>query len=222
MAVPITQSIVNIQNKNNDNNVKLPELSVNDDNLSIFSPVMIKGKVRHALSNFFMGFYSVENSKGINDNTTKDKEDLFLAHNAQRVAEKMKTLGNCYTGVKHALLTSGVIKDYADMPKGNASSAIEYFDKNPNKFEKISKKGEEYTSEQLKKLPAGHIIVYSQEGHAGHIAITNGNKQGMSDSFDNMKWLEEHGAGASCEVYRLTDGWQYNKDTSKLEFKNKK
>ena len=34
------------------------------------------------------------------------------------------------------------------------------------------------------------IIVYSKSGEDGHIAITNGKGQEMSDCTDNMKWLE--------------------------------
>ena len=40
----------------------------------------------------------------------------------------------------------------------------------------------------------------------------------MSDSTDNMGWLEQHGKGASFTAYKLTDKWQYNRTTMKLEF----
>lgn len=63
------------------------------------------------------------------------------------------------------------------------------------------------------------IIVYSKYGEDGHIAITNGKGQEMSDCTDNMKWLEKQGKGASFKVFKLTDNWVYNEQSKKLEFK---
>ncbi len=156
--------------------------------------------------------YKVEDNKGINYNGARDI-DICLAKYSRKVAETMDVSDTCYTGVKYALLSAGVISDYGEMPKGSAYKAKEYFDAHPDKFQKLN-----VSANELKNLPAGVIIVYSKPGKDGHIAITNGNGQEMSDSTDNMGWLEEHGKGATFTAYKLTDNWQYNSDTRKLEF----
>ena len=157
--------------------------------------------------------YKAEENKGINYKNAR-KIDICLAKYALRVANEMDTGGACYTGVKYALWDAGVINDYGDMPKGSASDSISYFDKHSDKFVKVN-----VSAQDLKNLPAGMIIVYEKEGTDGHIAITNGKGQEMSDCTDNMKWLEKHGDGAKFYVYKLSDGWSYNEDTMKLEFK---
>jgi len=156
--------------------------------------------------------YKVENNLGINTQNARDT-DICLAKYALKVSQTMDVSNSCYTGVKHALWAAGVIDDYADMPKGSAYKAKGYFDANPDKFQKLN-----ISKEDLKNLPAGVIIVYHKKGLDGHIAITNGNGQEMSDSTDNMGWLDEHGEGSSFSAYKLTDNWKYNKDTMKLEF----
>ncbi|MCM1265087.1 MAG: hypothetical protein NC200_02715 [Candidatus Gastranaerophilales bacterium] len=160
----------------------------------------------------FSGVYKVEKNKGINPKNARDV-DICLAKYSQRIASEMDTAGACYTGAKYALWDAGVINDYGDMPKGSAHDSISYFDKNPNKFVKVNVK-----QEDLKKLPAGMIVVYEKEGTDGHIAITNGYGQETSDCTDNMKWLEKHGKGAKFHVYKLSDGWSYNPETKKLDF----
>lgn len=157
--------------------------------------------------------YKVVNNKGINAKNARDI-DICLAKYSQKVAETMDVSNTCYTGVKHALWSAGVIDNYADMPKGSAYEAVKYFNAHPDKFEKLN-----ITKDDLKDLPAGVIIVYQKAGKDGHIAITNGYGQEMSDSTDNMGWLEQHGKGASFTAYKLTDKWQYNRNTMKLEFK---
>lgn len=159
--------------------------------------------------------YKVEDNKGINPKGTRDI-DICLAKYSQRVASKMDTAGACYTGVKYALWDAGVIEDYGDMPKGSAHDSLSYFDKNNEKFEKVN-----VDQKDLKNLPAGMIVVYEEEGTDGHIAITNGYGQEMSDCTDNMKWMENHGKNAKFHVYKLSDGWSYNENTMKLEFKSK-
>lgn len=187
--------------------------------IPFYSPTMLKGGLKHMASSFYFDHYDVGSSKGINTKTTSDKEDVFLARNASRIAEKMETVGNCYTGTKYALLDAGVIDKYSDMPKGSAKDANTYFTSKPEKFQKITKAdGSNFTTADLEKLPAGHILVFSKPGTHGHIAITNGNGQGMSDSFDNMKWLDEKGSGANVSVFKLTDGWKYDPSTKKLTF----
>lgn len=157
--------------------------------------------------------YKVVDNKGINAKNARDI-DICLAKYSQKVAEAMDVSSTCYTGVKHALWNAGIISDYADMPKGSAHEAKNYFDSQPEKFQKLN-----ISAKDLKNLPAGVIIVYTKAGKDGHIAITNGYGQEMSDSTDNMGWLEQHGKGAAFTAYKLTDKWQYNRNTMKLEFK---
>ena len=187
--------------------------------IPFYSPTIVKGGLKHLFSDAFFKHYDVDDSKGINTRTTSDKEDIFLARNAERIAKKMETVGNCYTGTKYALLDAGVIGSYSDMPKGSAHRASSYFESNPQKFQKITKPdGSKFTTSDIKKLPAGHILVFSYPGADGHIAITSGNGQGFSDSCDNMEWLKEKGCGADVSVFKLTDGWKYNPNTKKLDF----
>lgn len=163
----------------------------------------------------FAKTYKAEENRGVNKSNTT-KEEICLAKYGKAVAEDIKTVGNCYTGVKHALWSAGVIQDYGDMPKGNAKNAISYFENNKEKFESLDVKPDD-----LKDLPAGRIIVYKNDNEpngAGHICITNGNGQAMSDHTDNMKWLEAHGEGSNFKVYKLTSAWTYNPETKKLEF----
>lgn len=183
-------------------------------------PEDIKRDIKYQLSNWYFKnispTYKVEKNKGINcyDSRAR-KEDLCLALYSQKVAENMDISTLCYTGVKHALWSSGILEDYSDMPKGSAYLATDYFDKYPNKFERLDVK-----LKDLKKLPAGYIIVYKKDGLDGHIAITNGYGQEMSDCTDNMKWVEKHKEGSSFTVYRLSDGWKYDYLTKKLKFYN--
>ena len=174
----------------------------------------LKGNFSYFLNSHSSGAYQIEDDFGINTTTFGLRDsDILLAKYAQKVSEEMQTSGNCYTGVKHALWDAGIIADYADMPKGSANLANEYFDEHPEMFEKI-----EFSREDLKKLPAGVILVYEKNGEHGHISITNGNGQEYSDSCSNMGWLDKHGEGSTVVGYRLTDGWCYNPDTKKLDF----
>ena len=160
--------------------------------------------------------YAVVENKGINYSNPKLRDvDVCLAKYACKVADEMETATACYTGTKHALWAAGVIDDYGDMPKGSAYMATEYFDKYPEKFEKLNVK-----KEDLNNLPAGIIVVYAREGEHGHIAITNGNGQEMSDCTDNMRWLDDQDDKATFAVYRLTDNWHYDSKTKKLVFNN--
>ena len=158
-------------------------------------------------------YYKKVDNVGVNCGKGATNEEICLAKYALAVANEMDTYGQCYTGAKYALWNAGVINDYKDMPGKVASKAKEYFDAHPEKFKKIDVKPEE-----LKNLPAGKIIIYSKAGFLGHIAITNGNGQEMSDCTDNMEWLKEKGEGAEFVVYELSDGWKYNPETQKLEF----
>lgn len=196
----------------------LRKLSITQEAIDDFSGAIIEGRLAHLGNNVVKKHYKLGASKGINTTTTSDIEDLVLARNAERVAKHLKTSQNCYTGVKHSLLTSGVIDDYGAMPKGSAHRAAAYFKKHPDKFQQVTNNGAPLTAEQVRNLPAGHIVVYNNPGKHGHILITNGNGQGMSDSFDNMKYTKEY-PNATFEVFKLSDGWKYNAATKGLEFK---
>lgn len=176
-------------------------------------PLLPANKVRRLLSGLKFKVYSDVDNAGINCRNSR-KADICLAKYAFLVADELNGMNGCYTAVKHALLNAGIIDDYADMPKGSAKDSITYFEEHPEKFKKLDIK-----KEDLFSLPAGRIIVYTKEGKDGHIAITNGMGQEMSDCTDNMKWLEEHGNGANFTVYELTENWEYNPITKKLEFK---
>ena len=172
----------------------------------------VKGNLIYFYFNNLSGVYKAEENKGVNTKGTR-QVDACLAKYSKAVAEELATGGACYTGVKWALVNAGVLNDYGDMPKGSAKDSKDYFDNNKDKFEKVNVK-----KEDLSKLPAGMIIVYTKGDTDGHIAITNGNGQEMSDCTDNMKWLESKGKGASYTVYRLTDNWSYDRESMKLKF----
>ena len=157
--------------------------------------------------------FKVEFNRGINPSDATQPE-ICLAKYAQKVADEISNVGACYTGVKKTFLSAGVIRDYDEMPRGEAKDSIQYFEKHTDKFKKINVK-----KEDLEKLPAGRIVVFINKDDAGHIVITNGNGQGMSSATDNMGWLDFKGKDAKYAVYELTDGWKYNKVTRKLEFK---
>lgn len=180
-------------------------------------PDSVKYSVTNNLSSFYFKhisqqYQSVQN-KGINYKGAR-KIDICLAKYSKAIANEIDTVGACYTGVKYAFWSAGVISDYGDMPKGTASDSLKYFKNNKDKFKEVNVKRDDLT-----KLPAGMIIVYSKSGEDGHIAITNGKGQEMSDCTDNMRWLEKQGKGASFKVFKLTDNWVYNEQSKKLEFK---
>lgn len=155
--------------------------------------------------------YKSVDDKGIDYKGCR-QSDAVLAQYGQKVAKDLNTQSGCYTGVKHALLSAGVLKDYGEMPAGDAKNSIAFFDKNPAHFTKVDVK----SVDDLKKLPAGHIVVYknSEKNRSGHIAITNGKGQEYSDHTGNMQWNKEH--GGEFHVYKLSDKWKYNPQTKKL------
>ena len=179
----------------------------------IYNPVY---KISYAVLKYGNFKYKVEDNKGVN-RTNASNEDVCLAIYSQAIADEISNVGACYTGVKKAFLSSGIIDNYDDMPRGEAKESIRYFDAHPEKFKKIT-----ISKEGLKNLPAGRIIVFTKDGEAGHICITNGNGQGMSSSTDNLGWLDAKGDGASYVVYELTDGWKYDRATRKLVFNETK
>lgn len=184
-------------------------------------PDSVKHGFKYKISNWYLrnisAIYKVEDNKGINYSDKRARViDVCLAKYSQKVAQEMNVSSACYTGVKHALWASGVLDDYSDMPRGSAYKAANYFNAHPEKFERL-----DVEQKDLKNLQAGCIIVYQKNGFDGHVAITNGYGQEMSDCTDNMKWVERRKEGATFTVYRLTDGWQYDKTTKKLKFRPK-
>lgn len=180
---------------------------------------LVKYDIYHNLSNLYSRYiakpYKAVDNIGINVYDPRVRDiDVALAKYAKKVAEEINTTSGCYTGFKHALFASGVLDDYGDMPKGKACMAAEYLDTHPERFKKLYVK-----PDQLKYLPAGHIIIYKHQGLPGHAAITTGYSQEMSDCTDNMMWLEWRGLKNSTAcVYKLTDAWKFNPNTKKLEF----
>ena len=156
--------------------------------------------------------FKVEDNVGINRKNATDAE-VCLALYTEAISDEIKTVGDCYTGVKKSFLSAGIIDNYDDMPRGEAKDSISYFEENSERFRKL-----DVEEDDLKNLSAGKIVVFTKDGKAGHICITNGNGQAMSSSTDNMGWLDAEGDGADFVVYELTEGWQYNKETRKLEF----
>lgn len=175
---------------------------------AIYNP---KAKFKYFASQIF-GKYNVEENKGINKKNASD-EEVCLAMYAAEIADQMSNVGFCYTGVKKTFQSAGIINNYDDMPRGEAKDSISYFEENSERFRKL-----DVEEDDLKNLSAGKIVVFTKDGKAGHICITNGNGQAMSSSTDNMGWLDAEGDGADFVVYELTEGWQYNKETRKLEF----
>ncbi len=194
---------------------KIKEGKVPIENLGTYKKLVFN-KVNRWFSGFHFDHYSDEENKGIKCQNAS-REEICLAKYSKAIADDFSGMNGCYTAVKHAFLNAGIIDDYGDMPHGKASNSLLYFDKHPEKFRKIDVKKEDLT-----KLPAGKIIVYSKKGFDGHIAVTTGNGQEMSDCTDNMKWLEEHGEGSDFAVYELTENWKYDNNIRKLVFKPKK
>ena len=179
----------------------------------IYNPI---DNIKYAVLKYGDFEYKVEDNKGIN-RTNASNEDVCLALYAEAIADEISNVGACYTGVKKAFLSAGIIDNYDDMPRGEAKESIKYFDEHPEQFKKVT-----VSKEELKNLPAGKIIVFTKDGEAGHICVTNGNGQGMSSSTDNLGWLDAKGEGAYYVVYELTDGWKYDRDIRKLVFDDTK
>ena len=214
---PITESLLGVGNSerlSQQDLIVFPEREPEKPNTipdsAKYSPV---GIVKRTFINWGDGLKAEEN-KGVNPKGARHV-DVYLAKTAQKVAEEMDTVGQCYTGVKHALWNAGVLDDYADMPRGGAKNATTYFDSHPEQFVKL-----DVEPEAIKDLPAGRILVYKNANKdiPGHIAITNGNGQAMSDFTDNLGWIEKHGEGSTVEAYKLSDGWHQDLITGKLYF----
>lgn len=209
---PGTKEVNDIASLSNGENVpigKIPDLPK-----SLYYNCLFKHIVRPCSCFFHYNHYKIENNKGINCDNARDV-DIALAKYAKATAETMDSVGLCYTGVKRAFNDAGVLSDYGDMPKNYAYLAKGHFDMHPEAFKKL-----DVPEEELKNLPAGKIIVYHAAGEIGHIAITNGNGQEMSDSTDNMEWIKEKRQSGKekigYDVYELTENWWYDKETKKL------
>ncbi len=197
-------------------NLKSKDVDIGD--IHRISPI-VKYNIYNNLSQLFRRYvaktYKSVDNIGINIYDPRVRDiDVALAKYAKKVAEEINTTSGCYTGFKHALLASGVIDNYGELPKGEAHSATDYLDAHPEKFTKLYVKPTD-----IKYLPAGHIIIYKHKNLPGHAAITTGYSQGMSDCTDNMKWLEWRGLNDSAVcIYKLSDNWHFNPTSKKLEF----
>ncbi|MBE7712534.1 MAG: hypothetical protein E7Z87_02180 [Cyanobacteria bacterium SIG26] len=189
----------------------------------------------------FIGFETVK-SKGVNiytfDNKEIDLPSRILAEYGVQVAEDLSTTCQCFTGLKHTLLSAGVISDYGDIKDENGKSiseprkAVNWFASQPEKFTEIkyveNEDGtiRELNSTDLYDLPAGYIVLWiPEEGEtfakeAGHAGTTNGNGQLNGDHPDSFRWeyfrKGEHG---TVRVFKLNDkNWLFNETTKKLEY----
>ncbi len=204
---------INQEKKRDSYPKELAPITINTKNYGDFSTAMLEGRGLYYLNVFNDSEYKTETNEGINEEDDRASDaDIYLAKYSKEIADYLETMSYCYTGVKHAFLSAGVIDNYKDMPKGNAKEAKNYFEKNPEKFKQV-----EIDKDELKQLPAGRIIVYSHKTLPGHIAITNGLGQEMSDHTGNMKWLDEHPDG-DFDVYELSDNWKVDYKTKKLYF----
>ena len=189
----------------------------------------------------FIGFETVD-SKGVNIYTSDGKEidipSRVLAEYGVKVSNDLSTTTQCFTGLKHTLLSSGVISDYADIKDENGKMistprrAVEWFANQPDKFTEIkyvrNEDGtvREINSTDIYNLPAGYIVLQIPEegkefeNEAGHAGTTNGNKQLEGDHSDSFRWeyfpKGEHG---TIRVFKLNEkNWAFNDETQKLEF----
>lgn len=168
----------------------------------------------------FTSSYPTVDDKGVSARGATPAQ-VQLARVGSKVAEDMDTKAYCYSGVKHALCTAGVIGDYGDMPKGSASNANKYFEAHPETFKELKN----VKPEDIKKLTAGTIVVFSKPGKDGHIGIANGKGQLYSDCTDPSTWFELNGGseeGASYRIFKLNDDVTLNRATGKVQHPVKK
>ena len=192
------------------------------------------------------GFHH-EQSKGVNTKTTtghiSQQENILAtsAHNYVKTTNPHNTnSGNCLTGVKGAMKNAGI--DISDMVRyGSVPKNVKnWFDVHSEMFTPIryvkvgENKGRDIVESDIRNLPAGYIVIFIPEASSqyssleGHIAITNGNGQGLADASDNMQWADyestrggrgkgEHG---TFFIYKLSDNWEVGAD-GKLKLKVK-
>jgi hypothetical protein len=185
-----------------------------------------------------------ETTKGVNVNTTKghiSKQDELLANSAHNVVAQNPTntnTGQCLTGVKKAMSDAGI--DVSEMVKyGSVPKYIKnWFIAHPEMFTQVeyvatgANSARAINASDINSLPAGYFVIWEPENNNnygnqdGHIAITNGNGQGYSDSTDNLAWgiysnnKAESGKGEHGKVYvfKLSDNWEIGTD-GKLKLK---
>lgn len=171
--------------------------------------------------------------KGVNLLTTSgriSKQNEALTFAAAEVVKKNReniNTGNCLTGVKAAFTKAGI--DVSDMPEYGSvpKFAKNWFEAHPEMFTPVEyvETGEETARKinlsDINTLPAGYVVIFiPEEGmyeeEAGHIVITNGYGQGLSDATDNLGWgiysnnRTESGKGehGTFKVYKLSDNWE--------------
>lgn len=191
--------------------------------------------------NKFLGFQTVKDL-GVNpylsNGTLIPSSYRALAESASDVADDLSTAGYCFTGVKHALLTAGIITDYGEMRDKDGKNiskpreAAEFFRARPEKFTEVkyvldgADQVREINVSDIYNLPAGYIVLWVPEegaefaSEAGHASITNGNKQSYGDHTDSQRWeyfrKGEHG---TFQVFKLNEqNWKFNPKTNKNEY----
>ena len=112
----------------------------------------------------YYGFIA-EKDKGINYNNARNI-DLLLAQNGADAANILRTSGACLTGAKQALIGSGAVTVDEMKTFGHAFQLAKFCEKHPERFEEI-KYVQIFSKEDLKKLPAGVILVYEKMGNKG-------------------------------------------------------
>ena len=121
------------------------------------------------------------------DNIYNKELSEKLAATAEKTAKRMNTRDWCAKGVNDALEAAGLVeKNTTRAP--SAYQLVAKYDKCPN-LKKVN-----VSKEDLKKLPAGCIIVWKNTGvkdgsfgEHGHVLVTLGNGKEASDHIQEMK-----------------------------------
>lgn len=132
------------------------------------------------------------NSPGVG-RATPNQAGANLAAVAKRAAERHSTTGWCYKGVSDALQ-----KAFGFAYRGaSAYMAADKYAAHPEKFTEI--KG--LSSADLKKLPAGAIVVWDNKAGSkhGHISISLGDGREVSDHV--QKQMTHHKGSAGFRVF---------------------
>lgn len=124
---------------------------------------------------------SFDSSETTSDDFDYDSEKgAELASIARDVAGEMPGSGLCATGVKKALVRSGLMPKYV---QGDAYQVSNMLENNDN-FKEV-----ELAESNLDELPAGAVVVWdrSSQKKYGHVSIALGNGQEASDTIGEQK-----------------------------------
>lgn len=243
------KEVLTIKRKNTENDTRIidnPETSVTVGAQRWTSPINWNSTYKNSqilLRNkgYHIGFETVE-SKGVNPYTSNgkiiDTPSRVLAEYSEVVADELSTTNQCFTGLKHTLLSAGIINDYGEIKDSNGKNisepknAVKWFQSQPEKFTEIKYVKDpdgvirKINSTDIYDLPAGYFGIFvpekSYKNEAGHAFTLNGNQQANGDHTDSIKWeyfaKGEHG---TFHIFKLNStNWAYNNTTQKLEFKS--